>query len=62
MDVFLRFVNLCDRTFSKGLMQNNGAILNVGCDKLLLLAAIFAAAEAAGLTPYCAVTEGFSTA
>ena len=28
--MFLRFVNLGDRTFSESFMQNNGAILNIG--------------------------------
>ena len=36
--------------------------LTSGATNSSCLAAIFAAAEAAGLTPYCAVTEGFSTA
>lgn len=36
--------------------------LTSGATNSSCLAAIFAAAEAAGLTPYCAVTEGLSTA
>lgn len=36
--------------------------LTSGATNSSCLAAIFTAVEAAGLTPYCAVTEGFSTA
>ena len=39
--MFLGFVNLGDRTFSKCFVQNNGAILYIGCDKLLLLCSRF---------------------
>ena len=58
-DVFLRFVNLGDRTFSECFVQNNGAILNIGCDKLLLLGCHFRCSRGSRLDTILRGNGGF---
>lgn len=57
--MLLRFINLGDRTFSKGLMQNNGAILNIGCDKRLLLGCHFRCSRSSRLDTILRGNGGF---